>query len=48
MDMYNAVFENKSYIDQNMDLKNKITKNFKKFNLECITNFPPSFLHKYN
>ena len=48
MDMYNAVFENKSYIDQNMDLKNKITKNFKKFNLECITNFPPSFLNKYN
>ena len=48
MDMYNAVFENKSYIDQNMNLKNKITKNFKKFNLECITNFPPSFLNKYN
>jgi len=47
-DMYELIFANKSVEIENKYLKNKITNNFKKLNLECLTNFPPSFLNKYN
>ena len=46
-EMFKIVFENRSYDEENYEIKKQISNNFKKFNLHCKTNFSPYFIKKH-
>ena len=46
-EMFKIVFENRSYDEENYEIKKKISNNFKKLNLYCKTNFSPYFIKKH-
>ena len=47
IEMFNIVFKNKNYDELNNEIKKQISYNFKKYNLQCRTNFSPYFIQKH-